>query len=729
MWGKVGGMQFVGSDFLFSLFLVPARGFGKNAPNDVFFCVCQNNFVSLQPIYSKQRIYMGTFFFILSVLPAILAGGFNARTLSADAQDSILNGVQAAGRYRLECDNTEQLFRRSQCADWYITDTMRHTRKQLGAALGLGKVRDAVMSPNGRYVAFAKDNNLYIHKLDFGTEIAVSKSDNTDIISGIADWLYEEEFGTTCLFAWSPDSRQLAFVRLDETQVPAFAWQNFLESQYPSADTLRYPKAGCRNADASVCVYDVATKGIQTIQALAREDAYFPRLRWTADGMLAVLRLNRDQTKMEVFTCNPKSTVSNILYAEESKDFFIDYTLFDEWQWLSDGGLVVLSERDGWRKACLYSNSGVQQKTLTPDGMDVTDVYGVDETNRMLYYQAAPTPSTRQVYAVSLNKNAIPVQLTKGDGTHTARFSADYRKMIDCFQSFDTPNTYTLYKVESKKQKIEKVEMLLDNDSLAVAWRSNGLTEPERMRIPNAAGQELEAMLLLPAQGKTDKGHAPYPLVVMHYSGPQSQRVLNRWRKRFEYALTDAGYAVLIVDSRGSDCRGRAWRNETYMQLGIKEAQDLIAAADHIGRRDDIDDSRMAILGWSYGGYQTLMTMSTKGHPFKAGVAIAPVTDWRLYDSAYTERYMRRPQVNERGYNDASLLNHAADMTGNVLIIHGTADDNVHAQHTWQYIDALVRADKQFEMQLYPDDNHFLKKGNNYTHMHQRVLDFLGKNL
>jgi dipeptidyl-peptidase-4 len=165
------------------------------------------------------------------------------------------------------------------------------------------------------------------------------------------------------------------------------------------------------------------------------------------------------------------------------------------------------------------------------------------------------------------------------------------------------------------------------------------------------------------------------------------------------------------------------------MQLGIKEAQDLIAAADHIGRRDDIDDSRMAILGCSYGGYQTLMTMSTKGHPFKAGVAIAPVTDWRLYDSAYTERYMRRPQVNERGYNDASLLNHAADMTGNVLIIHGTADDNVHAQHTWQYIDALVRADKQFEMQLYPDDNHFLKKGNNYTHMHQRVLDFLGKNL
>ena len=215
----------------------------------------------------------------------------------------------------------------------------------------------------------------------------------------------------------------------------------------------------------------------------------------------------------------------------------------------------------------------------------------------------------------------------------------------------------------------------------------------------------------------------------MHYSGPQSQRVLNRWRKRFEYALVEAGYAVLIVDSRGCDCRGREWRNETYMNLGIKEAQDLIAAANFIGRRDDIDAERMAVLGWSYGGYETLMTMSTKGHPFKAGIAIAPVTDWRLYDSAYTERYMRRPQVNEFGYSNASLLNHAADLTGAVLIIHGTADDNVHVQHTMQYIDALVRADKQFEMQLYPDDNHFLKKGNNAAHMHTRVLLFLEKNL
>ena len=621
---------------------------------------------------------MKTFLFILTILPAILAGDFTPETLSQTEQDSILAaGIQKTKveskedvclRYRLESENEEQIFRRSRIADWFIYDTLRHTRKQLGAGLQLGKVRDAVMSPNGRYVAFAKDNNLYIHKLDYGTEVAVSKNENTDIISGVADWLYEEEFGTTALFAWSPDSKQLAFVRLDESQVPAFSWQNYLQSplandsypQYPTSDTLRYPKAGCANARASVCVYDVATKAIQTMQ-LNNEQAYFPRLRWHNDVLL-VLCINRDQNKMEVMACNPKSTVSHPLYEENSKKYFIDYSLFDEWQWLRDGRFIVLSEQDGY-----------------------------------------------------------PVQLTSGEGMHSARFSKDAKRMIDCFQSFDTPNTYSLYAI--KGQKASFIETVLDNTRIQTEWKAARLPEPQLLRIPNANGQELEAMLLLPSATN------PSPLVVMHYSGPQSQRVLNRWRKRFEYALVEAGYAVLIVDSRGSDCRGREWRNETYMNLGSKEAQDLIAAANFIGRRNDIDADRMAILGWSYGGYQTLMTMSTKDHPFKAGVAIAPVTDWRLYDSAYTERYMRRPQVNEYGYRNASLLTHANDLSGNVLIIHGTADDNVHVQHTMQYIDALVRANKQFEMQLYPDDNHFLKKGNNATHMHNRVFLFLKKNL
>ena len=661
---------------------------------------------------------------ILTVLPGILGGDYNAGTLSIAEQDSVLNVGTESERFRLEYENEETIFRHSKIANWYVVDSQRRTRKALGEGMGLDKVRDAVMSPNGQYVAFAQGNNLYIHKLLFGTEVAVTKDENPDIINGIADWLYEEEFGTTALFAWSEDSKQLAFVKLDEREVPAFAWQNYLTGQYPAADTLRYPKAGCENAKATVCVYDVATKGILYLNDLKNErmnDVYFPRLEWHGDKLM-VLRVNRDQTKMEVFTCNTKSTVVHPLYREESETYFVNYALFDDWQWLSDGRFVVLSEKDGWQRAYLYDEQGFELKALTPEGIDVTALYAVDEKTQTLYYQAAPTPSTRQVYAVNMKKGTV-TQLTSEEGTHSARFSEDRKKMIDCFQSFTTPNRYTLYSI--KGSSATQVRVILDHSATQELWAANHLPEPELLRIPNGKGQELEAMILRPS----DTGKQPFPLIVMHYSGPASQRVLNRWRKRFEYALVEAGYAVLIVDPRGTDARGRAWRNETYMNLGQKEAEDLIAAANYMGAQDDIDAQRMAILGWSYGGYQTLMTMSRPNHPFKAAIAIAPVTDWKLYDTGYAERYMRRPQVNPRGYQQASLINRAADLSGDVLIIHGTADDNVHVQQTMQYIDALVQADKQFEMQLYPDDNHFLRKRNNAKHMHERILRFLRERL
>ncbi len=655
---------------------------------------------------------------ILSVLTGILGGDYNAKTISAEEQDSILNSVEASGRYRLECENEEKIFRHSSVADWYIVDTMRHTRKQLGKGvneLTTERVRDAQMSPNGRYVAFVIGNNLYIHKCDFGTEVAVTKDVNPDIVNGVADWLYEEEFGTTALFAWSPDSKQLAFVKLDETEVPDFSWEEYSDTQYPTVEHLRYPKAGCKNAKASVCVYDVATKGILSMQVNKDQaDVYFPRIRWYNENTIFVLRVNRDQTKMEVLSCNAKSTVCYPWFKRESKQYFVDYSLFDEWKWLSDGRIIVLDEAEGWRQAYLYGEDGIKIKALTSEGIDVTALYAVNEKTQTLYYQAATTPAVRDIYAVGLKKGDI-TKITNSDGIYSARFSQEANCAIICFQNFTTPNTYTLYSVNGSKCKAESV--IEDNLEVAEAWTANGLPEPQLLQING-----LEAMLMKPNVEKA-------PLVLMHYSGPASQRVLNRWRKRFEYALVEAGYAVLIVDPRGSDCKGRAWRNETYMNLGVKEAEDLIAAANWAAQQEYIDGDNMALLGWSYGGYQTLFTMSQKNHPFKAGIAIAPVTDWRLYDSAYTERYMRRPQVNDRGYKEASLLSRAKDLTGNVLIIHGTGDDNVHVQHTMQYIEALVQADKEFEMQLYPDDNHHLRKGNNATHMHNKILKFLQNNL
>jgi dipeptidyl-peptidase-4 len=276
------------------------------------------------------------------------------------------------------------------------------------------------------------------------------------------------------------------------------------------------------------------------------------------------------------------------------------------------------------------------------------------------------------------------------------------------------------------KSHLKVVRSLENNAVVAAKWKSLNMPHKEFVRIGTERGDSLDAWILRPADASAANKR---PAVMFQYSGPASQRVLNRWHHRIAYVLADMGYVVINADPRGTDCRGREWRNATYLNLGKKEAEDHLSVASYMQSLPYVDGTRIAMAGWSYGGYQTLYTMSQKNHPFKAGVAIAPVTDWKLYDTGYTERYMRRPQVNPRGYEEASLLNKAADLKGNVLIIHGTADDNVHVQHTMQYIDALVRANKQFEMQLYPDDNHFLRKGNNATHMHNRILNFLQNNL
>lgn len=666
--------------------------------------------------------------FVLSAyadtLDDLLEGKFDAKTLSAEEQDSLL-GNTPQGRYRLEYTNRQTLFRHSFLADYTIFDTQKNTRKPLTDS----PVRDAVLSPNGRYIAFVKGNNLYLHKLDFGTEVAVTHDENPQILNGVADWLYEEEFSITCLFAFSPDSKQLAFVRLDETAVPVFTWQDYLTgTDNPAQQTLRYPRAGAPVAKATLCVYDIATKAIHTIPTHdADEDCYLPRLRWTnvlkeQPAALLVLKLNRDQNKQEVLSCNPKSTVVAPLYKEESKEYFVDYQLFDEWQWLPDNRFIVLSERNGWRSAYLYSAQGRQLKQLTPDGTDLTRIYGFDERTQTLFYQQATTPLTRQGMALNINKGTA-VPLTDGNGTHDLRFSADFRRMIDCYQSMTVPNRYTLYNIEPKSLKTTLVKVLEDNAAVAEAWKSLALPEAE---FVEATDNQLNGYILRPKHFDPAK---QYPVLMMQYSGPASQLVLDRWRKRWEYYLVEQGYVVACFDGRGTDCRGRAFRNASYMHLGTLEAQDQIAAAHYMQSLPYVDKNRLCLWGWSYGGYQTLMTMSQPDSPFRCGIAIAPVTDWRLYDAAYTERYMRRPQVNEAGYQQSSLLPRAKDLRGSLLLVHGLADDNVHAQQSLQYIDALVEADKQFELQLYPDDNHFLKKRNNYRHLHRTIMRFLQNNL
>ena len=730
-------------------------------------CVCAYFFVPLRGFilarfYMKYNIAMkNRLFLVIIVLAAsvglraeqtnemmhILKGGYDAKVMTKAEMDSELGNGQLAignGRYKLEYKNKQQLFRHSFLADYYLVDT------QKGDTIALcdEPVRDAVMSENGKYVVYAKaDNNLYIYKIDFKTEVAVTDSHdegdlmdveerpNTQIFNGVTDWLYEEEFGTTALFALSPDSKYLAFVRLDEKEVPTFEWQTFLGEEakgtelYPELHSLRYPKAGEKNAVASLCVYDLYYKTTKTVDLPIKEEDYIPRLMWRGDaatgGEIVALTLNRDQTEMAVYMINPKSTVAHPFYREGSEKYYVDYQLFDEWKWLSDGRVVVLSEKEGYNQAYMYSSQGIEQKKLTKEERDVIRVYGYDEKSQVLYYQAAPTPMTRHAYALNTKKGAT-TQLTQGEGTHTLTFSDNLKRYIDCYQSVNTPETYTLYKAVGNGQWA-KEKVVLDNDSVLKAWQSSGLSNKEFFSITTERGDVLNAWRILPANFNAAK---KYPVVMMQYSGPASQRVTDTWRKRFGHYLASEGYVVVCVDGRGTNARGRDWRNATYMQLGVKEAEDQISAAKYLKTLPYVDANRMAICGWSYGGYETLMCLSKQAElVWKCGIAIAPVTSWRLYDSAYTERYMRRPQVNEFGYEKADVMQLANDLKGNLLLVHGLADDNVHAQQSWLYVDALVHAGKQFEMQMYVDDNHFLRNGNNYEHLHKRIMLFLEKNL
>ena len=664
----------------------------------------------------------------------LLTGGYDAKVLTTAQMDSIFGakGDEAIGRYKLEYENKQQLFRRSFLADYYLVDTQKNTRTRLSDQ----PVRDAIISPNGKHVVYAKaDNNLYIYKIDFKTEVAVTTDTNTEIFNGIADWLYEEEFGITRLFAFSPDSKMVAFVRLNETEVPSFKWQTMLGSgaqgSYPELHSLRYPRAGEVNAKASVCVYDIHYKSIKTMQLPEDKEYYVPRLRWGIQPAatkaepqpmadLMIMLMNRDQTQMKVLKANAKSTVTKNFYEEESKQYYVNFELFDEWQWLQDGRVIVLSEKNGWMQAYLYFAQGMEQKLLTPAARDVMRLYGFDEKTQTLYYLAAPTPLTRQAYAYNLRKG-ITTQLTTGEGTHTLTFSKNMTQYIDCYQSLNTPNRYTLYKAAGNGQWA-KDRVVLSNDSVAAAWQALGLPNKEFFHLTTERGDTLHAWRVLPVGFDANK---KYPVVMMQYSGPTSQRVTDTWRKRFAHYLAAQGYLVVCADPRGTHARGREWRNATYMQLGQKEAEDQISVAKYLKSLPYVDGDRIALCGWSYGGYQTLMSMSTPGALWKCGIAIAPVTSWRLYDSAYTERYMRRPQVNDYGYEGTDLMKKAAQLQGKLLLVHGLADDNVHVQQSWLYVNALVQAGKQFEMQFYPDDNHFLRNGANYEHLHKRILGFL----
>ena len=648
-------------------------------------------------------------------------------------------------RYMLLYANSEKIYRHSFRADYYLYD---RKRRELRALSDTMPVMQPVFSPDGKYIAFSRDNNLYIHKVEFKTEVPVTRDGGNGVLNGLPDWLYEEEFGTTCLYSFSPDSKQLAFVRLDESHVPLFSWTDYLGTgitDQPKQLSLHYPRAGEPNAEASVVVYDTYYKSLKTMALPEQRESYIPRLRWTnatdanPQGELAIFRLNRDQNRLEMFLANPKSTVCTRIYLEESKQYYVDYEAIDEWQFLTDNSFICVNETDGFRHAYLYSPTGIKQKQLTKGRYDVTKVYGYNEKTQTLYYQAADKdPMTRYIYALNTKKGSKQAY-SQVPGTHNATFSPTLAYFVDAYQSVEHPTTYTLY-----NQAGMQLRVLKDNREIEERAIDANLPLKEFFSFTTSRGDTLNGWILLPAELQSQEradlfknyNGKRFPVLMFHYSGPASQQVLNRWRIDWEeYLAAKEDVVCVCIDPRGTYARGRAFRNETYMQLGIREAEDQVAAAQHLQSLPFVDARRVGIWGWSYGGYATIMSLSACGinpslapdrkSPFAFGMAVAPVTDWRLYDSAYTERFMRRPQVNESGYKDGSAIEHATALQGNLLIIHGMADDNVHVRNTLLYAEALTQAGKQFEMQLIPDDNHFLRKRSNYRFVYQRLLKFL----
>jgi len=624
--------------------------------------------------------------------------------------------------------NVKKRYRRTFIADYYLYDIKRNEIQPLSE---YGPQESPLFSPDSRYVAFARNNNLYLKKLDFNTESAITKDgEKNKIINGVPDWLYEEEFGVVRCFEWSPDSKLLAFIKFDETEVPEFSYQLYADSTkmidglslYPTTVTYKYPKAGQNISKVSVCIFDERQKSIRTIELnTLEENFYIPRIKWTSSvDQLAIFTLNRNQNEMKMFLANSKSTLSKLILQEKDNEY-INYRNFDFFQFSSDNQYFIgVSEKDGYRHVYQYQINGTLIKQLTAGNWDVTDVYGFDENTQTLYYQSAETsPLQRDVYAITTKGKKT--RLTDGKGVHQAVFSNTFTYFVDNASSLENANTLTV-----RNNKGNFICIFQNNDSIIQEWEKLNLPKKEFFSFTTSENIKLNGWILKPSNFDTTK---KYPLLLVQYSGPDAQEVLDEWNVDWEYYLATQNYVVACVDGRGTGARGVKFRKCTYQQLGILETKDQIETAKFLSSQHYIDKERIGIWGWSYGGFITLMAMSSPEKIFKTGIAVAPVTDWRLYNAAYAERYMRRPQENFKGYDLTSPLLHATHLNGNLLIIHGTADDNVHAQNTLLYAQHLEENNKKFQMLLYTDKNHSILGKETRRHLYQQMSEFLFMNL
>ncbi len=639
---------------------------------------------------------------------SVLADGIDSYTFSPDEKLVLI------------ANNTNQIFRHSFTADYYLYDT---NSKKVSKLFDF-QVQEPTFSPDGKKIAFARENNLYVYDITTKEIVALTNDGKKNsIINGITDWVYEEEFAFVRAFDWSKDSKKVAFIRFDESQVPEFSMSIFKKDLYPTVETFKYPKAGEKNSEVSLHIYDVTSKGTQKVNLSQYSDFYIARMQWTNEAnVLSAQVLNRHQDNLDLLFVDGNSGATKVVLNEKDKAY-VDVT--DNLTFLKDNSFIWTSEKDGFNHIYLYDKTGKLKNQVTKGNWEVTNYYGFDEKNNTVFYQSVENGSiNRDVYSISLNgKNKV--RLSKSTGTNAATFSPNFQYFINTFSSATQPTTYTL----NEAKKGVQVQVIENNEALASKLKGYNLPAKEFFVLKTAKGNELNAWILKPKDFDPTK---KYPVFMYQYSGPGSQQVNNDWNSNDDYwfqMLAQQGYIIACVDGRGTGFKGAAFKKVTQKELGKYEVEDQIDAAKVIGNYPFVDKSRIGIWGWSYGGFMASNCILKGADVFKMAIAVAPVTNWRFYDSIYTERYMQTPQENASGYDENSPINHVNKLKGKYLLIHGSGDDNVHVQNSMQMMEALIQANKQFDSEIYPDKNHGIYGGKTRIQLFTKMTNFIKENL
>jgi dipeptidyl-peptidase-4 len=611
----------------------------------------------------------------------------------------------------------EPIYRRSRLGIYYIYDLAAGDLVQISRE----KIQEPTLSPSGDKVAFVLANNLYTADLGSGVVSQITSDGHPNaIINGVTDWVYEEEFAFVRAFDWNSDGNKLAFLRFDEREVPEFSMDVYGQDLYQYPYVFKYPKAGEANAKVSLYIHDLEAG--ETRDVPLGDPYYIPRIKWmNHPDHLSVQTLNRHQDHLTLHKVDASDMQVSVLL-EERDDAYVDVT--DNLTFLPDDRFIWTSEKDGFNHIYLHDAEGSEQYQLTTGPWEVTSYYGYDAENRRIFYQSSEQGSIyRDVYSVS-DRGRKKQRLSTGSGTSRASFSANFSYFINTFSNVETPPVYTLHMAKDG----ELVQELKHNRILLETLKGYALA-PKEFSTLQVNGNDLNMWMIKPADFDPNK---KYPLFMFQYSGPGSQQVANRWYNSNDFwhqMLASKGYVIACIDGRGTGLKGRDFKKMTQLELGKYEVEDQIEAARKLSELPFIDETRTGIWGWSYGGFMSSNCILKGNEVFEMAIAVAPVTSWRFYDTIYTERYMQTPQENPGGYDDNSPIHFADQLRGKFLLVHGSADDNVHVQNTMRMIEALVQANKPFEWAIYPDKNHGIYGGNTRLHLYTKMTRFVLENL